>query len=290
LPGLILARYLTIFINFIEYAIAGGNGMTDKIAVSALESRKKSYLIDMDGVLVHGERAIPGAKDFIERLNDGGHKYVILTNNSRYTPDDLQHRLNSSGIPVDRNHLFSSAMATAAFVQAQKPGGSAYVLGGTGLYQALTVAGYSLSDYNPDYVILGETDSYSYDRIIRASQLIMTGVPFIATNPDPSGPSETGSMPGCGAVAALLETATGYTPYFVGKPNPLIMRLALRFLDEHSVNAVMVGDRMDTDIKVGLESGLATILVLSGVTSREAIGKFPYRPRNVVNSVADILP
>jgi NagD protein len=264
--------------------------MTDKTTAVTLQTRKKTYLIDMDGVLVHGERAIPGAKEFIERLNNGGHKYLILTNNSRYTPDDLQHRLNASGIPVDRNHLFSSAMATAAFVQSQKPGGSAYVLGGTGLYQALTEAGYSLTDYNPDYVILGETDSYSYDRIIRASQLIMTGVPFIATNPDPSGPSETGSIPGCGAVAAMLELATGYAPYFVGKPNPLIMRLALRYLDEHSSNAVMVGDRMDTDMKVGLESGLETILVLSGVTSREAIAKFPYRPRRVADSVAELQP
>lgn len=264
--------------------------MTNTTVDPTTEKRKKSYLIDMDGVLVHGERAIPGAKEFIERLDQGGHKYLILTNNSRYTPDDLQHRLNASGIPVDRNHLFSSAMATAAFVQTQKPGGSAYVLGGTGLYQALTEAGYSLTDYNPEYVILGETDSYSYDRIIRASQLITAGVPFIATNPDPSGPSESGNIPGCGAVAAMLELATGYAPYFVGKPNPLIMRLALRFLDEHSTNAIMVGDRMDTDMKVGLESGLETILVLSGVTSKESIKKFPYRPRTVVDSVADIQP
>jgi NagD protein len=254
------------------------------------EKMKKTYLIDMDGVLVHGERAIPGAQDFIGRLSQGGHKYLILTNNSRYTPDDLQHRLNVSGIPVDKTHLYSSAMATAAFVQTQRPGGSAYVLGGTGLYQALTEAGYSLTDYNPDYVILGETDSYSYDRIIRASQLIMAGVPFIATNPDPSGPAETGIIPGCGAVAALLQTATGYIPYYVGKPNPLIMRLALRYLEEHSQNAVMVGDRMDTDIKVGLESGLETILVLSGVTQPEMIGKFPYRPQRTVTSVAEIIP
>lgn len=252
--------------------------------------KKKTYLIDMDGVLVHGERAIPGAREFIERLNNGGHKYLILTNNSRYTPDDLQHRLNASGIQVDVNHLFSSAMATANFIKTQKPGGSAFVLGGTGLYQALNEVGYTLTDYNPDFVILGETESYSYDRIIRACQLIMTGVPFIATNPDPSGPAETGIIPGCGAVAGLIERATGYIPYYVGKPNPLIMRLALRFLDEHSENAVMIGDRMDTDIKVGLESGLETILVLSGLTTMELINKFPYRPKRVVKSVAEIEP
>jgi NagD protein len=253
-------------------------------------TRKRTYLIDMDGVLVHGERVIPGAKEFIQRLRDGGHKFLILTNNSRYTPEDLQHRLNRIGISVEAGNLYSSAMATAAFVQSQKPCGTAFVLGGTGLYQALNNEGYSLTDYNPDYVILGETESYSYDRIIRASQLIMTGIPFIITNPDPSGPSENGLMPGCGAVAALLERATGYTPYFVGKPNPLIMRLALRTLDEHSENAVMVGDRMDTDIKVGLESGLETILVLTGVTKPELIAKFPYRPGQVVDSVAQIEP
>lgn len=251
---------------------------------------KKSYLIDMDGVLVHGERAIPGANDFISRLNEGGHKYLVLTNNSRYTPDDLQHRLTASGIPVDSKHIFSSAMATASFVKSQKPAGSAFVLGGTGLYQALNDVGYSLTDYNPDYVILGETESYSYDRIIRASQLIMAGVPFIATNPDPSGPAESGTIPGCGAVAAMLEKATGYIAYYVGKPNPLIMRLALRYLDEHSENAAMVGDRMDTDIKVGLESGMETIMVLTGVTKKEMIGRYPYRPRRVVNSVAEIIP
>lgn len=251
---------------------------------------KKTYLIDMDGVLVHGERPIPGANDFIQRLNTGGHKYLILTNNSRYTPLDLQHRLNASGISVESDHFFSSAMATANFIKSQKPKGSAYVLGGTGLYQALNEVGYTLTDYNPDFVVLGETDSYPYDKIIRAVQLITAGVPFIATNPDPSGPSETGIIPACGAIAALLENATGYSPYFVGKPNPLIMRLALRSLNEHSNNAVMVGDRMDTDIKVGLESGLETILVLTGVTNPDLITKFPYRPSRVMSSVAEIVP
>lgn len=252
--------------------------------------KKKTYLIDMDGVLVHGERAIPGANDFIQRLKDGGHKFLILTNNSRYTPIDLEHRLNNAGIKVDVKNVFSSAMATAKFVDSQKPGGSAFVLGGTGLYQALNEVGYTLTDYNPDFVILGETESYTYDRIVRASQLIMAGIPFIATNPDPSGPAETGIIPGCGAIAAMIESATGYMPYFVGKPNPLIMRLALRYLEEHSENAVMVGDRMDTDMKMGLESGLETILVLTGVTRKEIINKFPYRPKQVKDSVADIIP
>jgi NagD protein len=252
---------------------------------------KKTYLIDMDGVLVHGQEAISGAAEFIQRLADGGHKYLILTNNSRYTPTDLQHRLKASGIRVDTDHIYSSALATAAFVQSQQPNGSAYVLGDTGLYQALTDVGYTLTDYNPDYVILGETLSYSYDKIIRATQFISAEVPFIATNPDPSGPAEQGVLiPACGAVAALIEKATGFSPYFVGKPNPLMMRSALRYLDEHSENTVMVGDRMDTDIKVGLESGLETILVLTGVTQVDMITKFPYRPNQVMNSVADIEP
>ena len=162
------------------------------------------------------------------------------------------------------------------------------MLGDTGLYQALTDVGYTLTDYNPNYVILGETKSYPYDKIIKATRLIWTGTPFIATNPDPSGPDENGLVPACGAVAALIEKATGFAPYFVGKPNPFMMRAALRYMGEHSENAVMVGDRMDTDIRMGLESGLETVLVLSGVTKPEMITNFPYRPSRVVNSVADI--
>jgi NagD protein len=260
------------------------------IKLSGKPDFKKTYVIDMDGVLVHGERAIPGACDFIKRLHDGGHKFLILTNNSRYTPLDLQHRLKSSGFQVDEKNFFSSAMATASFVKSQKPDGSAFILGGTGLYQALNEVGYTLTDYNPDYVILGETDSYSYDKIIRATQLIAGGVSFIATNPDPAGPAESGLVPACGAVAALLEKATGYKPYFIGKPNPLIMRLALRYLNEHSENAVMVGDSMQTDMRVGLESGMETILVLSGISTRETIKKYPYHPMRIAESVAEIEP
>lgn len=253
-----------------------------------MDYTKKTYLIDMDGVLVHGQNPIPGAAAFIQRLISGGHRYLVLTNNSRYTPTDLQHRLQSAGLNIETKRIYSSALATAMFVQSQKPHGSAYVLGDTGLYQALTDVGYTLTDYNPDYVILGETESYPYDKIIRATQLIWAGVPFIATNPDPSGPVETGLTPACGAVAALIEKATGFAPYFVGKPNPLMMRSALRYLGEHSENAIMVGDRMDTDIKMGLETGLETILVLTGVTQPDMIRNFPYHPHRVVNSVADI--
>jgi len=248
----------------------------------------KTYLIDMDGVLVHGKRAIPGAGEFIEALRRGGHKFLILTNNSRYTPVDLQHRLGGAGISVRAENFYSSAMATAHFVQQQKPGGSAFVVGDTGLFQALHEARYSLTEYNPDVVILGEMESYSYDKIVAAMRHILAGVPFIATNPDAAGPTEVGMVPACGAVAALLEKATTYRPYFVGKPNPLMMRLGLRYLNEHSENSVMVGDNMETDIKVGLESGLETVLVLTGVTTEAMIGQFPYRPNRVLPSVAEI--
>lgn len=253
-------------------------------------SQKKTYLCDMDGVLVHGQKALPGAIEFIEKLIDGGHRFLVLTNNSRYTTTDLQHRLKATGFNVKTENIYNSALAAATFVHSQKPGGSAYVIGDIGLYQALADVGYTLTDYNPDYVILGETDSYAYDKIIRAIRLISQGIPFIATNPDPNGPTEDGLVPATGAVAALIESATGFSPYFVGKPNPLIMRTALRFLDEHSENAIMIGDRMDTDIKVGLESGLETILVLTGVTKRDMIDKFPYRPNRVVESIADVTP
>lgn len=251
---------------------------------------KRAYLIDMDGVLLHGDRAIPGASDFIDRLAERGHPYLILTNNSRFTPQDLQHRLSAAGIAVDASRIYSSALATASFVQSQRPGGSAFVLGGSGLYQAMHDVGYTLADYHPDYVILGEVESHSYDGLIRATQHVMAGVPFIATNPDLNGPAEQGIIPACGAVAALIEKASGYTPYYVGKPNPLIMRLALRYLGVHSENAVMVGDNMYTDIRVGLESGLQTVLVLTGVTKEEAIKRFPYRPGRIVPSVAEIDP
>lgn len=252
---------------------------------------KKTYLIDMDGVLVHGNKSLPGAGDFIKRLKDGGHKHLILTNNPRFTRTDLRHRLQSMDVDVPADSIYSSAMAAASFVQSQKPNGTAYVIGDTGLYQALADVGYTLTDYNPDYVILGETQTYPYDKITRAVRLITGGVPYIATNPDPSGPGDGGLLvPACGAVAAMIETATTLKPYFVGKPNPLMMRSALRYLNEHSENAVMIGDRMDTDIKAGIESGLDTILVLSGVTTREMIVKYPYRPGRIVESVQDIIP
>ncbi len=248
----------------------------------------KSYLIDMDGVIVRGHELIPGADAFIERLHGRGIKFLILTNNPMYTPADLSHRLQRLGVNITPDHLYTSALATAAFLKAQKPNGTAFVLGESGLTEALHEAGYVITDHQPDYVVLGETMSYSYARITHAVRLIQEGARFIATNPDPAGPGEGGLVPACGAVAALIETATGVRAYFIGKPNPLMMRTALRFLGEHSENAIMVGDRMDTDIRVGTEAGMETVLVLTGVTAREMVERFPYQPVRIVNSVADL--
>ncbi len=248
----------------------------------------KSYLIDLDGVIVRGNDLIPGADAFIARLHEHNTKFLILTNNPMYTPSDLTHRLRRLGVLVTPDHLYTSALATAAFLKTQKPDGTAFVIGENGLAEALHEVGYVLTEHHPDYVVLGETVSYSYERITQAVRLIRDGARLIATNPDPSGPGIGGLVPGCGAVAALLEAATGVRAYFVGKPNPLMMRSALRFMGEHSENAIMVGDRMDTDIRTGTESGMETVLVLTGVTTREMVARFPYQPTRIVDSVAEL--
>jgi NagD protein len=248
----------------------------------------RSYLIDMDGVIVRGNEIIPGADGFLERLRERQIKFLILTNNPMYTPIDLQHRLQRLGVDVATDHIYTSALATARFLQWQKPNGTAFVLGESGLTEALHDAGYVITDHQPDYVVLGETKSYSYSRITQAVRLVMAGARFIATNPDPSGPGDDGIVPACGAVAALIQTATGVSPYYMGKPNPLMMRSALRYLNEHSENTTMVGDRMETDIRVGIESGLETVLVLTGVSRPEDVDRFPYRPTRVVGSVAEL--
>lgn len=248
----------------------------------------KNYVIDMDGVLVKGKRIIPGADDFIGRLKKAKREYLVLTNNSLYTPRDLSHRLNLNGLEIPPERIFTSAMATARFLHKQRPGGTAFVIGESGLTDAIHEVGYVITDINPDYVVLGETDSYNYEAVTKAIRLIEAGAQFIATNPDPAGPTETGTVPGCGAMAALIEKATGKPPFFVGKPNPLMMRTALNYIDVHSEDTVMVGDRMDTDIVAGVESGMRTILVLSGVTTLANVEKFPYRPTWILKSVAEI--
>jgi NagD protein len=260
--------------------------MSDMSIVSAESS--KNCLIDMDGVLVSGSTMIPGADAFIERLQSQEIKFLVLTNNPLYTPGDLAHRLKTLGLNVPAGCIFTSAMATARFLQAQKPDGTAFVIGESGLTEAVHDVGYVLTDIEPDYVVLGETHSYNLGRITKAVRLIAAGSRFIATNPDPSAPSDEGVVPACGAMAALIEAASGKSPFYVGKPNPLMMRTALNYLDVHSEDTVMIGDRMDTDIVAGVESGMETILVLSGVTAREDIDRYPYQPTHVVESVADI--
>lgn len=249
---------------------------------------KKNYLIDMDGVLVKGKELIPGADGFIERLKTNENKFLILTNNPLYTQRDLEHRLKTSGLNVPADNIFTSAIATAKFLQNQRPNGTAFVIGETGLTQALHDVGYVQTDTNPDYVVLGEVNTYNFEIVTKAIRLINDGALFIATNPDTTGPLESGIVPATGAMAALIEKATGKAPFFVGKPNPLMMRSALRYLGVHSENTVMVGDRMDTDVVAGVMSGLETILVLSGVSTREDVERYPYRPGKIVNSVADI--
>ena len=250
----------------------------------------KNYICDMDGVLVFGSQVVPGANEFVQRLQEAGSKFLVLTNNSLYTQRDLWVRLQRIGLDVPPNAIYTSAVATAQFLQAQHPNGSAYVIGEAGLTTALHDVGYVLTDQSPDYVVLGETTSYSFERITVAMRLVAAGARFIATNPDVSGPGEGGLVPATGAVAALISAATGVQPYYIGKPNPLIMRTALRTIDAHSEDSVMVGDRMDTDIIIGTESGLETILVLTAVTRREDVPRYPYRPTKIVESVADIQP
>jgi NagD protein len=244
----------------------------------------------MDGVLVHEEEVIPGAPEFVKRLRDLGRPFLLLTNNSIFTPRDLKARLAASGIDVPEDAIWTSALATAQFLDDQRPEGTAYVIGEAGLTTAMHEIGYVMTERNPEYVVLGETRTYSFEAIATAIRLVDGGARFIATNPDPTGPSLNGPIPATGSVAALITRATGRDPYYVGKPNPLMMRSALRQIGAHSQSAVMIGDRMDTDVISGLEAGLRTILVLTGSTRREQVQRFPYQPTRVVDSIADVVP
>ncbi|MCW2757928.1 MAG: HAD-superfamily hydrolase, subfamily [Nocardioidaceae bacterium] len=249
----------------------------------------ETWLTDMDGVLVHEEDAIPGATEFVDALKASGRPFLVLTNNSIYTPRDLRARLLRSGIDVPEEAIWTSALATAQFLADQRPHGSAYVVGEAGLTTALHDVGYVMPERDPDYVVLGETGTYSFESITRAIRLIDAGARFIATNPDVSGPSPQGQLPATGSVAALISTATGQQPYFIGKPNPLMMRSALNRLEAHSESTVMVGDRMDTDIISGLEAGVRTVLVTTGSTRPDQVDRFPYRPTRIVDSIADLV-
>jgi len=249
----------------------------------------ESWLTDMDGVLIHEGTPIPGADAFLKRLKESGKPFLVLTNNSIYTQRDLHARLARMGLDVPIENIWTSALATAKFLDDQRPGGTAYVIGEAGLTTALHDIGYILTDTNPDFVVLGETRTYSFEGMTKAVRLINAGALFIATNPDETGPSAEGALPATGAVAALITKATGVEPYFVGKPNPLMMRAGLNAIGAHSESSAMIGDRMDTDIVSGMEAGMETVLVLTGLTQPSEVDRFPYRPTRVVNSIADLV-
>jgi NagD protein len=249
----------------------------------------ESWLTDMDGVLIHEGTPIPGADAFLKRLKESGKPFLVLTNNSIYTPRDLHARLSRMGLDVPVANIWTSALATAKFLDDQRPGGTAYVIGEAGLTTALHDIGYILTDVEPDYVVLGETRTYSFEALTKAIRLINGGARFIATNPDETGPSAEGALPATGSVAALITKATGKDPYFVGKPNPLMMRAGLNAIGVHSESSAMIGDRMDTDVLAGLEAGMETVLVLTGLTAEADIDRYPFRPSRVVNSIADLV-
>lgn len=247
------------------------------------------WLTDMDGVLVKEGDAIPGAAEFIARLQEKQRRFLVLTNNSIYTPRDLAARLERAGLNVPEGSIWTSALATADFLAAQHPGGSAYVIGEAGLTTALHEVGYTMTDINPDYVVIGELRSYSFAAITKAIRLVLDGARFIATNPDVTSPSPEGPLPATGAAAAMITKATGAEPYFVGKPNPMMFRSAMNRIDAHAGSTAMIGDRMDTDIVAGIEAGLDTTLVLTGSTKKGDVERFPYRPSRVVDSIADVV-
>jgi len=249
----------------------------------------RSWLMDMDGVLVREQNAVPGAQEFLAKLRELGLPFLVLTNNSIYTRRDLAARLRTSGLEVPEEAIWTSALATGRFLETQRPRGSAFVIGEAGLTTALHEAGYTLTERDPDYVVLGETRIYSFGRITQAIRLIVNGARFIATNPDATGPSNEGPLPATGSVAALITRATNRDPYYVGKPNPLMMRSALNAIDAHSETTAMIGDRMDTDVVAGLEAGLETVLVLTGISTRESAERYPFRPSRIVESVAALV-
>lgn len=248
----------------------------------------KSWLTDMDGVLIHETHALTGAADFLTAIREQGLPFQILTNNSIFTPRDLAARLHASGLEVAESELWTSALATARFLADQVPGGSAYTIGEAGLTTALYEVGYTLTDIEPDFVVLGETRTYSFEAITTAIRLIEGGARFIATNPDVTGPSREGPLPATGSVAALISTATGREPYFVGKPNPVMIRTAMNRISAHSESTAMIGDRMDTDIVAGMEAGLRTYLVLSGSTQAHEVETFPFRPNEIHEDISTI--
>ena len=247
------------------------------------------WLTDMDGVLVHENQALPGAAELLQQWTDAGTPFLVLTNNSIFTPRDLSARLRSSGLNVPEERIWTSALATADFLKQQSPGGTAFVIGEVGLTTALHEAGFIMTETTPDYVVVGETRNYSFEAITKAIRLLLKGARFIVTNPDATGPSAEGPMPATGAIAALITKATGMEPYVVGKPNPMMFRSAMNRIGAHSENTGMIGDRMDTDIVAGIEAGLHTVLVLTGISDDSEIARYPFRPDEILDGVHQLL-
>jgi NagD protein len=251
-------------------------------------ARKRGFVCDMDGVIYHGSRLLEGSKGFVSWLQSQGKRFLFLTNSSARSPRELHQRLLHLGIEVGEDHFITSAMATASFIAAQCPGGRVYAIGDSGLYQALYEAGLSIDESRPDYVVVGETRSYNFEKIEIAIQLVLAGAKLIGTNPDLTGPTEKGIAPACRALIAPIEMSTGRQAYFIGKPNPLIMRHALQLLGCQREETVIIGDRMDTDIVAGIESGIDTALVLSGITNESDLQRYAYKPHYILKDVSEI--
>jgi len=249
---------------------------------------KKGFICDMDGVIYHGNRVLPGAREFVQWLTKNGKRFLFLTNSSERSPKELMLKLQRMEIEVGEEHFYTSALATAAFIKTQTPGCGVFCIGEPGLLNALYAEGITMNDHNPDYVVVGETRNYNYESILRAVHLVNNGARLIGTNPDMTGPSEEGIIPACRAFVAPIELATGKQAYFIGKPNPLMMRTGRKRLGLQSEDIAIIGDRMDTDIVAGIESGIDTVLVLTGVTERTQIESFPYRPMYVLEGIGDI--
>ncbi len=250
---------------------------------------KKGFICDMDGVIYHGNNILPGVKEFVEWLKAEDKKFLFLTNSSERSPKELRQKLLRMGLDVGEEHFYTSALATASFIKSQNPSATAYIVGEAGLINALYEAGITMNDVNPDYVIIGETKNYNYASIEKAVRLIFKGAKLIGTNPDMTGPSENGIVPACKALVSPIELTTGSMAYYLGKPNPLMMKTGLKLLGVNIEDAIIVGDRMDTDIISGIESEIETALVLSGVTTPENIKQYPYRPKYILNGVGDIM-
>ncbi|POR01981.1 HAD family hydrolase [Alkalispirochaeta sphaeroplastigenens] len=262
---------------------------TDKTSLGERLASVRGIISDMDGVIYHGNRLLPGVPDFVRWLQESGRQYLFLTNSSERSPRELQEKLRRLGLDVPVENFLTSALATAGFLRNQVPGGSVYAVGEAGLISALYDAGFSMNDVDPDYVVIGETRSYSFEKIEKAINLVNRGARLIGTNPDLTGPVESGIAPACGALIKPVELATGKTPYFVGKPNPLMMRQALKRIECRREESLIVGDRMDTDVIAGVEAEIETVLVLSGVTSREEVSRFAYQPRYVLSGVDELV-